>query len=285
LQLLSAHRVDRVGQAAWLLVLRAWDEPVRTYSVGIARTSRLVTSTVGRTLGLETSGVSESAQSLADAVAMLCPVTGNRVCAGQPRTVAVPPPPTGEPPGSLAVVDLPPVSRVARPWVATAAAPVGLGAPSNPAATPCDGADFFAGGARQARSRTYVVPQAVLPDRFGLAETYGRFPSARAAVRFLAGVRTRVASCEQRTLVSRARNARTVRLQEAGSERSTWDVETEVSSSQSVLFRLGFVRVRDAVAQVTFAPVPGRDISAEQFSALLARAGSRLRELPRVPAS
>jgi hypothetical protein len=46
-----------------------------------------------------------------------------------------------------------------------------------------------------------------------------------------------------------------------------------------VRFRVGFVRVGRSVAQLTFIPAPGADLTPAAFDALLVRAGDRLREL------
>jgi hypothetical protein len=54
---------------------------------------------------------------------------------------------------------------------------------------------------------------------------------------------------------------------------------TTVSASEKVLSRVGFVRAGRSVAQLTFAPTPGADLSEQVFGSLLTRAGDRLREL------
>jgi hypothetical protein len=46
-----------------------------------------------------------------------------------------------------------------------------------------------------------------------------------------------------------------------------------------VLFRLGFVRVGNKVAQLNLAPTERNDVSARAFKELVVRAGDRLREL------
>ena len=60
---------------------------------------------------------------------------------------------------------------------------------------------------------------------------------------------------------------------------SGWTLTTKVSASETVRFRVGFVRVGRAVAQVTFAPSPQDDMTDASFRSLLVRAGDRLREL------
>src|SRR5699024_9635072 len=47
-QLQSTHRVDGVGDEATLLVLRTWNDPVTTYTVGVSRTGALTNAVVRR---------------------------------------------------------------------------------------------------------------------------------------------------------------------------------------------------------------------------------------------
>ena len=204
LQLLNAYRVDNIGDEADVLMVRVWKKPVTTMSVAVARTGRVTTSTVGTSVGASPPPAQQITQSLADAVAMLCGRSGSQDCAKRPTYRVVPPPPSGEERGILAVADLPPVGRIAQPWVGTAPAPAGL----NPSATTCDRADFTKSGARTTRTRTYLIPEAYLPARFGLSETYGVFPSTKAAAKFLTDVRAKVARCEDRDLATKVTNAR-----------------------------------------------------------------------------
>lgn len=275
LQLLTAYRVDGIGNQAHVLMLRVWEKPVTTYSVAVARIGPVVTSTIGKTIGGSPAPPKEVAQSLADAVAMLCAPSGAERCSSQPEFSAVPPPPSGEEPGVLAVADLPPVGRLKHPWVGTSVRPARI----NPSATVCDRADFRRGGANRTRTRTFLIPEARLPARFGLSETYGVFASSRASTRFMSRIRTRVDNCEDRNLATQVRRPRTLHYPRSGMELATWDLETEISDDESVLFKLGFVRVHDRVAQVTFSPTAKEGISAAAFRRLVVRAGDRLREL------
>jgi DNA-directed RNA polymerase specialized sigma24 family protein len=273
LQVLNAYRVENIGDEADVLMVRIWKKPVTTMSVAVARTGRVTTSTVGTSVGASPPPARQITQSLADAVAMLCGRSGSQDCAKRPTYRVVPPPPSGEERGILAVADLPPVGRIAQPWVGTAPAPARV----NPSATTCDRADFTKSGARTTRTRTYLIPEASLPARFGLSETYGVFPSTRAAAKFLTAVRAKVDRCEDRDLATKVTNAQ--RQRTSTLDLSTWDLSTEVADDRSVRFRLGFVRVGRTVAQLTFAPSPADDVTARSFHALLVRAGDRLREL------
>lgn len=272
LQLLDAYRVDGVGDAASVLTMRIWTRPVRTVSVSVARTRAVTASTVSTTVGAGAPGPDRLTRSLATAVTRLCARSGAPACVRTPTHHRVPPPAAGDSRGILAVADLPPVGRVAQPWVGTRTARFSADRPT----TSCERATYFAAGATRARTRTYLIPAAPLPARFGLTATYATFPAARGAVSFLAGVRASVAGCEKRDLATRVGAERRPR----GADASAWDLTTEVSTDRDVRFRLGFVRVGRRVAQLTFTPSEASDMSRSAFDALLVRAGDRLRELP-----
>ncbi|HET9829362.1 MAG TPA: hypothetical protein VFQ11_12710 [Nocardioidaceae bacterium] len=274
-QLLDAYRVDRIGDEAQVLVLRRSVRPAGLLSVALARTGSVVTSTVGTTVGASSLRVRRVVATLEVAVRNLCARSVAGRCAGRAAFHAVPPPPAGrgEEAGILAVVDLPPVGRVGRRWVGTRPAPT----QTDPSVSTCDRADLRAAGAIRTRSRTYLVPGAGLPDRFGLAEAYGVFRSSKAAGGFLSSVRTDLATCAKRdasTEVGRERRSTSARA-----DASQWLLTTKVSSTRKVRFRVGFVRVGRSVAQLRFAPTPGADVSESVFASLLDRAGDRLREL------
>ena len=129
------------------------------------------------------------------------------------------------------------------------------------------------------RTRTYLIPEASLPTRFGLSETYGRFRTPAAAGRFLTDVRRSVARCEDRDLATQVSGERRETVKSPQLDLSSWDLQTEISDKQKVRFRLGFVRVGNTVAQLTFAPAPSDDMTATGFHSLLVRSGDRLREL------
>ena len=101
--------------------------------------------------------------------------------------------------GILAVADLPPVGR----WTGPGSAPGRRRPRANPSATTCDRADFAKAGATRARTRTYLIPEASLPARFGLSETYGGFRTPRAAAGSWPTVRGTVAGCEKRDLATK----------------------------------------------------------------------------------
>jgi DNA-directed RNA polymerase specialized sigma24 family protein len=273
LQVVDAYHVDHVGDQADVLTLRVGRTPARTISVAVARAGSVTTSTVGTSAGGAPPPVREVTRSLGEAVEKLCARTGSPGCVGTPTFRAVPPPPTGDERGLLATADLPPVGRIDDPWVGTDP----VSPTRNPAATTCDRASFSGAGAAQRRSRTFLVPQADVPTRFGLTETSGRFRTPRAAARFLADVRRRVSGCEKRDLATSLDSASTHRTHRT--DRSTWALTTEVSETEKVRFRVGFVQVGRRVAQLTFAPTSSDDMTERSFDALVVRAGERLRQL------
>ena len=275
LQLLTSYRVDGIGDEASVLMMRVWDRPVTTYSVAVSRIGQVVTSTVGKSVGAQPPPAREITQSLADSVSMLCGTSGEGDCASTPTFSAVPPPPSGEENGLLAVADLPPVGRIDEPWVGTQASPARV----NPSATVCDRANFVRSGAQESRTRTFLIPGARLPDRFGLSETYGVFDSRRAANQFIDGVSSRMADCEDDHLAVNVLDSETSRPSKSPIALFTWRMATEVSEDETVEFRVGFVRVRNKVAQLTFAPTDQNDVSGKAFGSLLTRAGERLQQL------
>ncbi len=273
--MLNSYRVDNIGDEADVLMVKVWKKPVTTMSVAVARTGKVTTTTVGTTVGASPPPAQQITQSLADSVAMLCARSGSADCAKRPTYRVVPPPPSGEERGILAVADLPPVGRISQPWVGTEPASARV----NPSATTCDRASFAKAGATRTRTRTYLIPEASLPARFGLSETYGVFRSTAAASRFLNDVRGTVGRCEKRDLATQVSGTHTERRKSPQLDLSSWDLQTEVNDKQKVRFRLGFVRVGRTVAQLTFAPSPADDMTATSFHALLVRSGDRLREL------
>lgn len=274
-QLLRTFDVNGVGDRAALMVVRVWDKPVTTYTVAIAQVGQVVTWTVGETVNAQATPPQLVIDTLTESVQPLCRQSGNVLCAVRPRVSAVPPPPAGEGPGMLAVADLPPAGAVTKPWVGTSPKP----ARQNPSATVCDRADFARSGASKTRARTFLIPGARLPARFGLSETVGGFSTPRAATRFLARIRDQVARCEDRNLATKVSESRSFGNARTRSVASTWRLETEVSERETVEFRVGFVRVGKHVAQLTFAPAGQANLAATDFRSLVLRAGERLGEL------
>lgn len=277
-QLVSTRRVEGVGDQAVLVVLRSWAEPVDTSTVAIARTGRLLTTTVAMTDGVEAPAPRRTADLLGTAVNGLCALPDGGGCAGKPVLVSVPPPAVGPSPALLVELDLPPVRGVAEPWVGTAARK----AVTNVASTRCDTSSFrgsFEGAKfRHSQTRTFLVPEARLPDEFGLTETVGALPR-RAAKAFVEQVRRRLASCPDRdlgtevTLVAQERTGRT--------DISVWQLRTEISDQSSLSYSMAIIRNGTAVAQLQFVPSGDARMRDGAFADVVRRAVERLGRLPR----
>jgi DNA-directed RNA polymerase specialized sigma24 family protein len=272
-QLLSTHRVDRVGDEAMLLVLRDWDRPTRTIVVGVARTGRLTTTTTTRLPGVVDPDARSFARLLGTAVDGLCHLPAGGACARGPRLREVAPPPVGEVPGMLAEVDLPPVPGVDQPWVGTQP----RRATSNVAATRCDHADFASAPMTNNLTRSFVVPGARLNDQFGLTETVGSLPAHRAQA-FVQQVRSRIAACPDKVLGTEVTPMRQVRT--GRTDLSVWRVRTEISDQSSVVFLMGIARSGTSVAQVGFVPDGRVTMGSDAFVALVSRALDRLTAMP-----
>ncbi len=275
LQMMSAYRVTGVGDRADLLQVRVAGDPVSTYNVGVARIQEITTTVVVRSLGGGAPAVDSLASALGDAVAKLCPA-GLGGCANAPKAVAVAPPPSGEERGFVATVDLPPAGRIRQPWVGV---PSVNALTNNDATERCDRADFKRSGATRARARTFLIPQARVPETFGFTEAYAVFKTAGAATAFLEGVRESVAGCEERDLTTSVSSEHRETRKHAY-DLSVWRLDSKVSDNVTVSFRVGFVRVGNRVAKLTFVPAGREDMASDAFRSLVRRAGERLRELP-----
>jgi DNA-directed RNA polymerase specialized sigma24 family protein len=117
LQLLDAYDVTGVGDQARLLRMQVAGDPAQTYDVAIARSGPMTTALVMDTTGDDSPRPGVLATALGDAVENLCPTDDLDGCVHDPRAVRSAPPSSGEEPGFVATVDLPPVERIRQPWV------------------------------------------------------------------------------------------------------------------------------------------------------------------------
>ncbi len=276
LQLLSAFRVQGLGEQAEVLKLRVPNKVRRTYVVGLARTGSVTVSTVLETLGGRATPVSSTVSTLTAAVRNLCGADEAGRCPTEVKAAPVLPPPSGESPGSLVAADLPVVGSINRPWVGTKPVP----ARPNVAATTCDKANFVKAGARTAATRTFLIPQAKLPKRFGITETIGEFRNERAARRFVAGIQAAMARCERRDLGAEVSSELVQDKGYRGSQYALWRLDSEINDKSTVGFWMGVARVGRYVAQVNFTPAGKNDIDEDTFQSLITRARDRLFELP-----
>ncbi len=129
-------------------------------------------------------------------------------------------------------------------------------------------------------TRTFLVPDAKLPDSFGLTETVGTLPEAKAKA-FVAEIRDRLGSCgkgkdQMGTTVERVRH-----VESDDHDLSVWRVTTEISDDKSVDFLMGVVRDGTAVGQVGFVPDGSTTMTPDAFGNLVQRALDRLDQMPR----
>lgn len=277
-QLLRTSTVENVGDEALQMVLRDWAAPVRTYVLGVARSGRYVTTTLTSARGTDVENPAGNAALLATAVDGLCELGPGGACTGRvglsPRDAE----PVGEAPRMLVETDLPPVSTVSRPWVASRATkPRG----NNPAATRCDQTVFVGkvGGkpVREAATRTYLIPGTKLPLEFGLSETIGTLPPQQAGG-FVDAVRRKMGDCEDRELGSEVTS--TLSRAQGDTELHAWRVSIEVSEDTDVRYDMAVGRVGGRVFQVAFVPTPQVQMADGVFAALAQRALERLRAAP-----
>lgn len=273
-QLVATHRVDGVGDEAALFVLRSWKSPVSSLVVGVARTGLVTTTTLSRAPGAGPVGTPAPTALLAAATNALCGAPGAATCAGPPRLREVAPYPLGEAPGMLSEVDLPPVTRVEKPWVGTQVRKAMV----NYAASGCARANFSTDTISNALTRSFVIPNAELPAEFGLTETVGTMPAADAGA-WVDRVRRQIGVCVDKRLGTTVDRV----LSRAGAEQdiTVWHLTTEISDSRSVRYLMAVLRNGTAVSQLGFIPAEGVTMRPGAFIDLAERALVRLERMPR----
>ena len=124
------------------------------------------------------------------------------------------------------------------------------------------------------------MPEAKLPDEFGLTETAATLPPGRARA-FVEDLRGRLARCEDD---DKGLGTQVEMIADRSSPSTTltaWRVTVDVSDQRSVQFTMAILRRDSAVAQLTFVPAPRVAMAQPDFLALADRALERLVELPR----
>jgi DNA-directed RNA polymerase specialized sigma24 family protein len=275
-QLVDAYAVHGVGEQAQILRIRIPDKQPRSFLIGIARSGALTTSTVLETSTPEPPTPNLMVTALTASMQNLCSSEVAGDCVGAVSTQAALPPATGEAAGMLAIADLPTIADVMHAWAGTDPVPARL----NVAATTCDQADFTKSGAKDPVTRSYLIPEADLPKRFGLTETRGEFSTGKAASAFVGRIVTRMKTCPKRDLGSSVSHE-VVRIKgTAGPSYGLWRLENQVNKKEDVVpFWMGVVQVGRQVAQVTLTPVGKYDVDRRTFEALVVRARDRLLEV------
>ncbi len=277
LQLTQAWQINDLGEQAELIAFRVLSEPAQNLMVGLVRSGSVTVSTVMDAQAGAQIDPQASANLLNEALGRLCKSTAAKAkCSYQSVLVAANPPRSGEPDGSLSAVDLPPVAKISAPWMGSDLLP---GEP-NVASTPCDNTSFVAAGATDARTRSYLIPQAGLPARFGVTETFARLPNQARARKAINTAFNKMTVCEKDILGTKVTQAKVQRKAGANSEYGLWRVESQINNQQETIqWWMGIIRVGSSLAQVNFAPVGVNDIDQAIFTALVERARDRLYEL------
>ncbi|TIC84313.1 hypothetical protein [Nocardioides sp. GY 10127] len=275
-QLLAVRDVAGVGDQAFQVVLRDWSSPTTTEVVQVARTGRYLTVVALERRGTATGSLPAAARTLSSAVSGLCGLVGAGACGGSPTLTETDPVPVAEVPTMLVDADLPPVTGVSADW---AGSETDTKVATNPAATRCDETSF-SGRYRGVRftdtaTRTFLIPDATkLPVEFGLTETVGALPVARAKA-LVTHVAARMSSCSDRDPGTKVRVVRT--RTDGADQVSVWRVTVEVTARKSVVYDMALVRHGGALAQVGFVPAGRRTFADGAFTALAERALARLR--------
>jgi DNA-directed RNA polymerase specialized sigma24 family protein len=273
IQLVDAYAVQGLGEQAQILRLRIPEKQPRSFVIGLARTGALTTWSVLETPTSAPAPTALVLATLTTSVQNLCESKVAGQCATAVTTTASLPP-SGEAPGMLAIADLPVIADVLFPWAGTDPVP----ATANAAATTCDEADFAKSGASAPVTRSYLIPEAHLPERFGLTETLGTFPTAQAATAFVGRIVNRMKACPDKELGSTVSHA-VVRADDVASY-ALWRLENQVNQQQELIpFWMGVAQVGRTVAQVTMTPVGDYDVDRATFEALVVRARDRLAEV------
>jgi DNA-directed RNA polymerase specialized sigma24 family protein len=275
IQLVDAYTVTGLADQAQILRMRIPGSPDRSYVVGIARTGALTTSSVITTQSTAPLPASLLTGALASSVTDLCTSKVKGTCPSTVATTAAAPPSSGEAPGMLATADLPEITGVDYPWVGTKPTPA---TSVNNAATTCDNASFARSGSTGPLGRSFLIPAAKLPARFGVSETIGKFSSPTVAAQFVSAIEAKMKSCPKRELSSIINDAEVKTT--GDTSYGLWRLKNQVNKNQeTVTFWMGVARVGSYVAQVNLTPVDKYDVSETTFAAMLLRARARLYEV------
>ena len=256
-------------------MLRSWAGQRPTMVVGVTRSGAITTTTMSWTPPDAAPSLNQAARLAAAAVNGVCARPEAGKCASRPKLTGSAPVPVGDAPGMLSEVDLPPVSRVMKPWVGTEPRRASV----NVAATACDNTAFTGKQMSNNLTRSFVIPAAKLPPAFGITETVGTLQGARARA-FVADVRRELDACPDRDRGLGTEVTRLAHRQSKTRDMTVWRLTTELDDRRSVTYLMGIVREGTAVGQVGFVPEPGVTMGPDAFVALVSRAGERLPAMP-----
>lgn len=270
-RLIDTYTVKRPFGDFKILRLQSYREPARFISVGLAQSGAVTSTLIHEVNGTEPSDVETFARSLNDSIARVCADSGGQ-CSDEITVEPSLPPQTEQYPGFLSVVDMPPLGRIDRVWAAgPAQAPSGL----NPAASLCDKTDFETEAFSDAATRLIAIPDASeLPQEFAVAQTVARAESPEAAQAVVEQIAGKVDSCGSTELSAQVDERQDVRGE--GYSGVSWRLSFETGRDQRVHYRMGVVHRGAQVTQVLAPPSGDNMFAAEDFTALMDRAGQRL---------
>lgn len=267
-QLTEAYVVERPTGDFTILRLQSHRDGLRTFTVGISQSGMFSLTIVNETEGGEGPDIEAFAQVLNDSVYRLCTESGGECPRQFTIANAIPPAATSDP-GFLGVVDLPPIADVDSIWAASEA----KASTQSKSQTLCEAADWSKAVKGSLSSRVFVMPEAGLPDQFGVAQTVAKFSSEEKAIKWLADTEEEMDSCPRRVLSIDTEDVRRLSLGE--NEGSVFKLRLRLADEEGRI-RTGFVRRGSAVSQITLTPVGKYDMNDTSFKQLVERAGQRL---------
>lgn len=270
-RLIDAYTIKRPFGDFKILRLQSYRDPARFISVGLAQSGTVTSTVIHEVNGTEPTDVESFARTLNDSIAKVCADSGG-TCTDDFTVEPSLPPAAEQNPGFLGVVDMPPLGKIDRVW---AAGPPQQPNGFNPAASLCDKTDFAAAGLDQVASRLITIPDAEgLPAEFAVAQTNARAESDEAAQAVVDEISAKVDGCGDTDLAAGIDENEPV--EGDGYTGMRWRLSFETGENENVHYRMGVVRRGPHVTQVLVPPSGDNEFSAEDFSALLDRAGQRL---------
>lgn len=267
-QVLETLDVTGVGEEAAAFVIAVPGDPSRVVTTGVARTGDVTTVVASEATSATADTRDAVAALLGIAVDKLCARDDDRACSTTPAATGRLPFPVGETPAMLNLVDLPPVSGVPLPWLATRATT----ASANDAATVCDRTGFES--TTDPLTRTFVISDANLPDTFGLTQTNGTVADAATADAFVAAIAEKMTACQDQDLVTSVEMIGDASVDDG--RVLAWRLQVRADDNQTVSILMGAARAGNAVTQVGFVPAAEADLDDETFVGIVTRAQQRL---------
>ncbi len=267
-QLTESYLVERPTGDFLILRLQSHRDKLRTFTVGLSQNGAISMAIVNETEGNKGPNIEAFANMMNESVYRLCVESGGE-CPRNFKVLETTPPSAAADPAFLGVVDLPPVPSVDSIWAASEA----KASKENTAQTLCEAASWNKALKDSKASRVFVMPEAGLPDRFGLTQTVAAFESDKEATRWLTNAEAAMETCPRRVLSIDIEDR--MELNKFSNAGKVYSLSVRVEDGTARV-RTGFVRRGNVVSQVTLTAVDQYDMSNKSFKALLERAGQRL---------